>query len=199
MSINTTWEGIDEPGDSLELTEYSSHEVSPLLHSSDIVCTERYAKISHIGPWIPETDPDDKRANTTSVKLARRSSMLAIQAGLAFIITIAATAVIVWALSTYPVFGDRGTFIIGSCSMVDKWNLAMHIGLNALSTLFLGAGNYSMQFLVAPSRSEADKAHREARSVDIGIHSFRNLLRIGTTRRIIWALLGVIATILHFL
>ncbi|CAO2649251.1 Nn.00g066360.m01.CDS01 [Neocucurbitaria sp. VM-36] len=67
----------------------------------------------------------------------------------------------------------------------------------ALSTLFLGAGNYCMQVLVAPSRAEVDKAHREGYSLDVGIHSFGNVWRISPKRRAAWFVLGVISTLMH--
>lgn len=81
--------------------------------------------------------------------------------------------------------------------MIEHWNTAAHVILNLGSTLFLGVGNYSMQVLVAPTRREADKRHEKGKSLDIGIHSFRNLRWIAWKRVIIWAFLGAIATVLH--
>ncbi|OAL44294.1 hypothetical protein IQ07DRAFT_663651 [Pyrenochaeta sp. DS3sAY3a] len=54
-----------------------------------------------------------------------------------------------------------------------------------------------MQVLVAPTREEADRAHKEGVSMEVGIHSFRNIWRISWPKRIIWAVLGVISTVMH--
>lgn len=74
---------------------------------------------------------------------------------------------------------------------------AVHVALNVASTLFLGAGNYCMQVLVAPTREEANRAHKEGVSMEVGIHSFKNVRRISWPKRIVWAVLGVISTVMH--
>lgn len=54
-------------------------------------------------------------------------------------------------------------------------NIGIHLLLNVLSSLFLGAGNYCMQILVAPTGAEVQLAHKSGIYFDIGIHSIYNL------------------------
>jgi hypothetical protein len=39
----------------------------------------------------------------------------------------------------------------GSCALVKVWNRWLHFGINALSTILLGASNYCAQLLLAPT------------------------------------------------
>jgi hypothetical protein len=125
--------------------------------------------------------------------------MLMLQAGTAVMFaTVALTLMVIFTMEYAPE-GDVGTFMTGNCLTVSRWNSFWHAVMNLASMLFLGAGNYCMQVLVAPSRAEVDKAHREGRSMDIGIHSFGNILRISSKRRITWFILGVVSTSMHLL
>lgn len=125
--------------------------------------------------------------------------MLILQAVIASVFAAVALGLMGWFTAKYPPVGDVGTFITGSCLTVHRWDAVWHIVLNIVSTLFLGAGNYCMQVLVAPSRAEVDKAHGEGYSLDVGIHSFGNVWRISSKRRALWFILGVISTLMHLL
>jgi hypothetical protein len=125
--------------------------------------------------------------------------MLILQAVTASTFAAVALALMGWFTTRYATVGDVGTFMTGNCSTVSRWNSFWHTVLNLASTLFLGAGNYCMQVLVAPSRAEVDKAHRKGRSLDIGIHSFGNIWRISSKRRAIWLVLGAVSTLMHLL
>jgi hypothetical protein len=125
--------------------------------------------------------------------------MLKLQAGTAVTFAAVALTLMVTFTMTYASEGDVSTFMTGNCLTVSRWNSFWHAVLNLASMLFLGAGNYCMQVLVAPSRAEVDKAHREGRSMDIGIHSFGNILRIASKRRITWFVLGAVSTSMHLL
>lgn len=75
----------------------------------------------------------------------------------------------------------------------------LHLIINILSTLLLGASNYSMQCLSSPTRSEIDKAHRQKLWLDIGVPSVRNLRRISASRIALWWLLAASSIPLHLL
>ena len=75
----------------------------------------------------------------------------------------------------------------------------MHLAINILSTLLLGASNYSMQCLSSPTRSDIDKAHSQGIWLDIGVPSVRNLRRLSTTRIVLWWLLAISSIPLHLL
>ena len=78
-------------------------------------------------------------------------------------------------------------------------NSSVHVALNIISSLFLGAGNYCMQILVAPSRAEMDKAHSKGVSLSIGVPNVGNSRYIERKRVLGWVLIGMFAAILHLL
>ena len=77
----------------------------------------------------------------------------------------------------------------------------IHLGINIVSTLLLGASNYCAQLLVAPTRSEVDRAHEKKDWLDIGVPSFRNLWkrRIARKRKATWTLLMISSVFLHLI
>ncbi|PYI08291.1 hypothetical protein BO78DRAFT_74851 [Aspergillus sclerotiicarbonarius CBS 121057] len=87
----------------------------------------------------------------------------------------------------------------GSCALTKRWNLAIHLIINVLSTAILAASNYCMQSLVAPSREEVDKYHAQKRRLDIGVPSIRNLSAVGRYRTVLWFVLLITATPFHLL
>lgn len=94
--------------------------------------------------------------------------------------------------------GNIATAFTGDCTTVTRWTTAAHLGINLLSSLLLGASNYCMQRLVAPTRKEVDKAHAQRKWLDIGIPSTRNLTSISKRRLILWILLALSSIPLHF-
>jgi len=96
---------------------------------------------------------------------------------------------------------DNGRKILyeGDCESVRKINLGLHLAINLLSTILLGASNYGMQCLSAPTRNEVDVAHSKRRWLDIGVLSIRNITSISRRRAWLWALLGLSSLPLHLL
>ncbi|KAJ8119065.1 hypothetical protein OPT61_g53 [Boeremia exigua] len=175
----------------------AASSTSPTERLPLLTTQSRYARVLDIAPWIPEVDPLHPRARTARVKLHQRHTMLIIQATLSTVFATVALAVMVWAVIHFPIEDDTGTIYTGSCRTVHYADGLWHVVLNVASTLFLGAGNYCMQVLVAPSRKDVDKAHKEGASMDIGIHCFRNVWRMSYTKRALWILLGVTSTTMH--
>lgn len=87
----------------------------------------------------------------------------------------------------------------GSCSRTKSLDLWLHLVINVLGTLLLGASNYTMQCLSSPTREEIDKAHLRQIPLDIGVPSLGNLRRISRTRLILWLLLALSSLPLHFM
>lgn len=85
------------------------------------------------------------------------------------------------------------------CSKTEKISSGLHVVINLLSTLLLGASNLRMQLLAAPTRSEIDRAHQKFVWRDIGVPSIRNLKYIGRERLLVYAALGISSVPLHFL
>jgi hypothetical protein len=87
----------------------------------------------------------------------------------------------------------------GSCDVVKQTDTIVHVIINILSTLLLGASNGCLQLLVAPTRAEIDSAHEKQIWLDIGVPSFRNLRYISRMRVCLWSLLALSSIPLHFL
>lgn len=87
----------------------------------------------------------------------------------------------------------------GNCSHIEHMAVGIHLIINAVSTLLLGASNYCMQCLSAPTRAEVNKAHEEGRYLDIGVSSLRNLRAIKRGRLACWLLLGLSSLPLHLM
>lgn len=94
---------------------------------------------------------------------------------------------------------NHGHIFEGNCAAAKRYNMGLHVVINVLSTLMLGASNYSMQCLSAPTRQDIDKAHRKGRWLDIGVQSLRNLRWTQRWKRAVWCLLGLSSLPLHLL
>lgn len=98
--------------------------------------------------------------------------------------TISATVVLlinvilcIVASAKHEVAGHFATLYDGDCDNVKRLDLWLHLLINALSTLLLGASNYCMQCIAAPTRRDIDKAHDENAWMDVGVPSVTNIRR----------------------
>lgn len=107
--------------------------------------------------------------------------------------------VTIWASKTFGLSGGIGTIHRGTCPTIKKIGLWVHVAINVISTILLGASNYCMQCLCSPTRREVDKAHERNTWLDIGIQSFRNLMKIKKSRVILWVLLALSSVPLHLM
>lgn len=119
----------------------------------------------------------------------------ALIAGFAFFVNL---SLIIWA-STKGFKRGIATIQEGDCNETKRLDLWLHLGINFLSSLLLGASNYTMQCLSAPTRDEISKAHRQQITMDIGIPSVRNLRRISWRRISLWWLIALSSAPLHFM
>ncbi|KAJ5251753.1 hypothetical protein N7489_002163 [Penicillium chrysogenum] len=78
---------------------------------------------------------------------------------------------------------DFASLYMGKCSTSKYWTTGLHLLINILSTALLGASNYCMQCLAAPSREQVDEAHSQKTWVRIGVPNIMDLLRYQTGRR----------------
>ena len=105
----------------------------------------------------------------------------------------------IWAVSSSGVQNGLRTLQDGGCKRTATLTFWTHLAINALSTLLLGASNYSMQCLSSPTRGEIDKAHGKGVWLDIGVPSVRNLRHLSTARVSLWWLLAISSIPLHLL
>ncbi|KAH7348829.1 hypothetical protein BKA65DRAFT_501524 [Rhexocercosporidium sp. MPI-PUGE-AT-0058] len=118
----------------------------------------------------------------------------ATSAGTIFVINLIFT---IWAGAKSKSGMRIGTLYTGDCGTVHKADAWVHIAINAMGTLLLGASNYTMQCLASPTRSEVDAAHAMGKYMDVGLPSFRNLH--GWKKKILFTLLVLSTLPLHFL
>ncbi|KAH9206756.1 hypothetical protein DL95DRAFT_396674 [Leptodontidium sp. 2 PMI_412] len=118
----------------------------------------------------------------------------ATSAGTVFLINLIFT---IWAGAKSKSGMRVGTIYTGDCGTVHKADSWIHIAINIMGTLLLGASNYTMQCLSSPTRSEVDAAHAMGKYMDVGLPSFRNLH--GWKKKILFALLVLSTLPLHFL
>ena len=92
-----------------------------------------------------------------------------------------------------------GTLFKGDCAKGRTLDTGVHMVINGIATGLVGASNYTMQCLAAPSRSEVDKAHSKGIWLDIGVPSARNLRYISIYRTILWCVLVVSTLPVHLM
>ena len=103
----------------------------------------------------------------------------------------------IWGIRKFGVLDGLGTLQVGDCNSTSSLGFWLHLIINGLSTLLLGASNYSMQCLSSPTRSEIDRAHRKCIWLDIGTPSVKNLRRISWSRIVLWWALAISSIPLH--
>ena len=152
----------------------------------------RFASLEDFSSFLAEADPDHRRAQKWS---SRRSVVLnsaAVTATSVFLANLIGTVVL------NKVYGSSDIFR-GDCQKASRLSTGIHVLLNILATLLLGASNLCMQLLIAPTRTEVDRAHQAFTWLDVGIPSFRNLPFVAMRRRAAWWILGFSSLPLHFL
>ncbi|KAH8692562.1 hypothetical protein GQ44DRAFT_793138 [Phaeosphaeriaceae sp. PMI808] len=115
-----------------------------------------------------------------------------------FILLLNMICAIVVSISGNPSNGIA-TAYTGDCQVISRWTTGLHLLINVLSSILLAASNYCMQRLIAPTRSEIDKAHSKRMWLDIGVPSLRNLPIISWKRLTLWVLLAMSSIPLHLL
>lgn len=167
----------------------------PHIHeSTDELLPQEYSPNTPSQRVSSNVEGQNKTKELTGWRLGVAASIAVASATL--ILNISVTA---WASTMFGLKGGIGTIHVGPCAPIKHIGLWIHIAINVLSTLLLGASNYCMQCLCSPTRSEVDKAHSESTWLDIGIQSMRNLGKIKKTRAWLWILLSFSSIPLHLM
>lgn len=131
--------------------------------------------------------------------MSKKGVMLKRQMTAAAVVFLLNLGLLIAAMIKYPPdLQGKGTFLFSDCAFIDMLNGVSHVALNVLSSLFLGAGNYCMQVLVAPTRTEIDVAHGQGVALDVGIPSVKNLWYVQKSKVAGWLVIGAVSTLLHF-
>ena len=150
---------------------------------------------------IKSTRPDHASCRKSSALKFRsgwRTGVL-LSCAVAFTVLLINVAVLIWTLSNSSREGGIGTLYKGNCARTKSLNTWLQFFINILSTALLGASNYCMQCLTAPTRQEVDKAHRQKHLLRIGVPSMRNLKAISRNHVVLWVGLALSSLPLHFL
>lgn len=208
--LGTELHEINRPGPagnpSLEATGAWSH-ASSLLGSSREYDGDQASILHHKSPaseHVVEAGSEDggDHSSPPRKRCSRFSSWkigVSINAAMTTAVLLVNIVLTVWASSKFGLEGGIGTAYYGDCNTVSSWSFWLHILINGLSSILLGASNYGMQCASAPTRRECDRAHSKGDWLDIGVPSVRNLTKISWQRSLLWALLALSSTPIHFL
>lgn len=89
--------------------------------------------------------------------------------------------------------------LTGLAEDMSRYNRAIHVGINVLSTILLAASDYTMQVLSSPTRKDINKAHAKNGHLDIGILSTRNLSHIPRRRLLLFLIMAFSSFPTHLL
>lgn len=87
----------------------------------------------------------------------------------------------------------------GDCGRAKYWSTALHVLINIFGTVLLGASNYCMQCLSAPSRQDVDRMHATGKWLDVGTPSIANLRVMKWKQVSLWCLLFLSSLPFHML
>lgn len=172
---------------------------STVAETKEELAEARFATLTLLRPWFPEADPEHERAHTFRTWRSRRDVVMracSVTSVVIFLINLSCTILF---KTKWGSDGDINTFYHGDCLKAGRISTGLHVIINLLSTLLLGASNLCMQLLAAPRRSEVDRAHKKFVWLHIGVPSLRNLRHIGRERLVICAILAMSSVPLHFL
>lgn len=92
-----------------------------------------------------------------------------------------------------------GVLYRGSCARVKQWTSGLSILLNIIATLMIASSNYIMQCLSAPSETELRHAHKNGRSLQLGISSPFNIVYMSLPKTLLWWVMGLTSIPVHLL
>ena len=157
------------------------------------------ARLAHLSLFVPRFLHGDRKS-LFAVLSRRDKALLANIMITAFVFALNLATVI------FIVIFKGGTHNLGDlytrdCDKMKLINTLIHLIINALSTVVLEASSSCAQLLIAPTRTEVTRAHKNGEWVDIGAPSIRNLLKgyIPMKRKFLWMLLVCTSIPLHLL
>ena len=121
------------------------------------------------------------------------------QTNLGISILILNFALTIWCYIKLHIEKGVATVYQGPCAQTKDLVTALHLAICILSSLLLGASNYCMQILSAPTRKEVDGAHARRKCLSIGVASFNNLMYVDRRKTFLYFLLGISSIPLHLL
>ena len=102
----------------------------------------------------------------------------------------------VWVIAVHGLGSSLPAIYSGRCDFPKRANTWIHLAINILASILLGASNRVMQALCAPSRAQVEAAHERHKSLTISSTSLWNLQG---KRLWIWLLLWASSMPIHLL
>ncbi|RFU24272.1 hypothetical protein B7463_g12067, partial [Scytalidium lignicola] len=193
--------GLNLPGARIKPSQESSLLLGDL--SSGISSLRSGSRVGR--PLLVEEFTEAKSTNQRSRKLhpfflpTGWRFGIALCAILAAVILLVNVIILAWSVTNYQMVGGVCTVFSGNCETAKKFSTWLHLCINILSSVLLGASNYCMQCLTSPTREAIDRAHSKRKWLSIGIPNFRNLPWIGWKKVVLWTLLAGSSVPLHLL
>ena len=163
---------------------------SQLLLSDDVIKTDNLCDSTYV--------ESTKHCQPHGYRNGWRSSVIW-QIVLGISILILNLSLTIWCYATLSTENGVATFYRGSCAETKRMINVLHLAICILSSLLLGASNYCMQVLSAPTREEVDSAHARRKWLSIGVTSFKNLFHVDRKKTILYFILGFSSVPLHLL
>lgn len=142
------------------------------------------------------SSPSDHRSGKYTTGWRSTVSILIILGLSIFILNLGLT---IWCYTKLRIEQGVATVNQGNCTTTKNATTVIHVGINVLSTILLGASTFCMQIMSAPTRRDIDAAHAKHEWLTIGVASFKNLLYIDRKRTVLFWVLGVSSIPLHLL
>ena len=111
-----------------------------------------FASRAVLARWFPQIDDDESKS--WRIWMSKRSRALLLHTGIVAAILLTIFILTLWAAVHYPHSHGVSTLYQGSCALVKRLDLWLHLLINVLSTGMLMASNYCMQLQAAPTRKE---------------------------------------------
>ncbi|KAF4626006.1 hypothetical protein G7Y89_g12156 [Cudoniella acicularis] len=156
-----------------------------------------FAEKEVLAKWFPQINVDENQS--WRVWISKRSRALFLHVVIISTIFIINLGLTIYSMKNFPYSRGSGVIYQGSCDIVKRLDLWLHLLINVLSTLMLMASNYCMQLQVSPTRENLDTAHANNEWLDIGIPSLRNLKWIGKWRKFCWLVLMLSSLPIHLI
>ncbi|KAL4912065.1 hypothetical protein BDW62DRAFT_195499 [Aspergillus aurantiobrunneus] len=85
----------------------------------------------------------------------------------------------------------------GSCTTTQYMKFGLHLLVNVLSVTMTATSSYCCTIIMAPSRSDVDKAHAKGTWLSIGVGSWRNFRNLEPPGQVLWGLLLVTSMVMQ--
>lgn len=87
----------------------------------------------------------------------------------------------------------------GSCPATQKRKIGFHLLINVLSVVMTATSSYCCTILMAPSRTDIDKAHSKGTWLSVGVASWQNFRNLKRSSQALWSILLLTSIIMQMM